>query len=75
MNGLEFDDLTAGTQLSGVVADGDVTVVALEAHGTGSATLTYRSAGGQLGERIVTLEDLGRMQEVPAQRWSFDADG
>ena len=75
MAGLEFDDLTAGKRLSGVVADGDVTVVALEVHGTGSATLTFRSASGGLGERIVTLDDLARIQEVSEQRWSFDADG
>ncbi|MXZ78964.1 MAG: hypothetical protein F4Z06_11935 [Acidimicrobiia bacterium] len=61
MTGLEFDDLTAGKRLSGVVADGDVTVVAVDVHGTGSATLTYRSASGGLGERIVTLDDLARI--------------
>ncbi|WP_420619555.1 helicase-related protein [Candidatus Poriferisocius sp.] len=75
MAALGFDDLTAGKRLSGVVADGDVTVVALDVHGTGSATLTYRSATGGLGERIITLDDLATIQEVSQQRWSFDADG
>ena len=75
MAGLEFDDLTAGKRLSGVVADGDVTVVALEVHGPGSATLTYRSASGSLGDRIITVDDLATIQEVSQQRWSFDADG
>ena len=75
MVALEFDDLTAGKRLSGVVADGDVTVVALNVHGAGSATLTYRSATGGLGERIITLDDLATIQEVSQQRWSFDADG
>ncbi|MDE0117282.1 MAG: helicase-related protein [bacterium] len=75
MTGLEFDDLTAGKRLSGVVADGDVTIVALDIHGTGSATLTYRSASGGLGERIVSRDDLASIDEVSEQRWSFDADG
>ena len=75
MTGLEFDDLTAGKRLSGVLADGDVTVVALEVHGTEPATLTYRSASGQLGELIISRDDLAAIQEVSEQRWSFDADG
>ena len=75
MTGLKFDYLIAGKRLSGVVADGDVTVVALEVHGAGSATLTYRSASGSLGERIITLDDLAGIGEVSEQRWSFDADG
>ena len=37
---LQFSDLAAGQRLSGVVADGDVVVVAIEMHGPGSATLT-----------------------------------
>ncbi len=75
MAGLGFDDLTAGKRLSGVVADGDVTVVALDVHGAGSATLTYRSATGGLGERIIMLDDLATIQKVSQQRWTFDADG
>ena len=75
MTALKFADLVAGKRLSGVVADGDVTVVALEVHGTGSATLTYRSASGSLGDRIISLDDLAGFQEVSEQRWSFDADG
>ena len=75
MTALEFDDLAAGKRLSGVVADGEVTVVALETHGAGSATLTYRSASGSLGERIISLDDLAGFQEVSQKRWTFDADG
>ena len=75
MTGLEFADLNPGKRLAGVVADGDVTVVALDVHGAGSATLTYRSAGGTLGERIISLDDLAGFSEVSDQRWHFDADG
>ncbi|MXW42985.1 MAG: DUF3883 domain-containing protein [Acidimicrobiia bacterium] len=74
-NQAEFTDLEVGKRLSGVVADGDVTVVALDVHATGSATLTYRSASGQLGERIISRDDLVLIQEASKQRWAFDADG
>ena len=72
---LGFGDLVAGARLSGVVTDGDITVVAVDVHGPGSATLTYRTADGRLGERIVFGDDLVRLSEVSERRWSFDADG
>ena len=72
---LGFGDLAAGLRLSGVVADVEVTVVAVEMHGTGSAILTYRTSEGRLGERIVLVDDLAGLAEVAERRWSFDADG
>ena len=72
---LGFGDLVAGMRLSGVVADSDVTVVAVDVHGLGSATLTYRTADGQLAERIVFKHDLLRLSKASERRWSFDADG
>ena len=69
-----FGDLDTGMRLSGVAADGDVTVVAVEVHGPGSATLTYRTGDGRLGERIIFEDDLSRLSEASARRWSFDAD-
>ena len=62
-------------RLSGVVADGDVTVVAVGVHGPGSATLTYRTGDGRLGERIIFAGDLAGLAETSGRRWSFDADG
>ena len=70
-----FADLLAGQRLAGVIADGDVIVVAVDIHGPGSATLTYRSSDGQLGERILTSDDLGGISEVSTQRWTFEGDG
>ena len=70
-----FEELDAGKRLAGVIADGEVTVVAVEVHGATSATLTYRAGDGQLGERIVTVDDLAGISEVSERRWTFDADG
>ena len=72
---LGFGDLAAGMRLSGVVAESDVTVVAVEMHGPGSAVLTYRTSGGRLGERIIGVDDLAGLAGVSEQRWTFDADG
>ena len=70
-----FEELDAGKRLAGVIADGEVTVVAVEVHGATSATLTYRAGDGRLGERIVTVDDLAGISEVSQRRWTFDADG
>ena len=72
---LEFGDLAAGMRLSGVVADAEVTVVAVEMHGASSVTLTYKTPKGQLGQRIIQVDDLARLAEVSERQWSFDADG
>ena len=72
---LDFPDLTSGLRLWGVVAESDVTVVAVEMHGTRSAVLTYRTGDGQLGERIILEDDLAGLVEVSERRWTFDADG
>jgi len=72
---MEFGDLAVGLRLWGVVAGSDVTVVAVEMHGPGSAVLTYRTGDGQLGERIILEDDLAGLVEVSERRWSFDADG
>jgi superfamily II DNA or RNA helicase len=72
---LAFSDISAGQRLSGVVAGGDVVVVAVEQHGPGSATVTYRTADGKLDERILTSADLDAVAQVADRRWTFDADG
>jgi len=61
--------------LAGVVPNGAVTVVALQVHGPDSATLTYRTAEGGLGERLISAADLADIAPAPTSRWSFDADG
>ncbi|MCY4632701.1 MAG: helicase-related protein, partial [bacterium] len=72
---LAFSDLAAGARLAGVVPNAAVTVVALQVHGPDSATLTYRTADGGLGERLISAMDLAVLAPAPTSRWSFDADG
>ena len=70
-----FDDVAAGARLTGVVPNIAVTVVALQVHGPDSATLTYRTADGALGERLISVSDLAAFVPAPTSRWTFDADG
>ena len=72
---LMFSEISQGMRLSGVITDGDVEVVAMKEHGPGSVTLTYRTAEGQLDERIFSEGDLSAVEEALSRRWSFDADG
>jgi superfamily II DNA or RNA helicase len=73
--GIELNDLTAGLRLRGLVAAGEVTVVAVEAHGDGIANVVYRSDDGQIGDRLVTSADVRGFEVATGARWSFDAPG
>lgn len=72
---MRLDELHDRMRLRGFVPDRDVTVVAVERHGYGSATVTYRDVEGRLGERVVTSEDMLSVREASELRWAFDADG
>ena len=58
-----------------MIVEGTVTVVAFKPHGEDSGTLTYRTAEGGLGERLINLRDLAQISVASERRWTFDADG
>ena len=58
-----------------MIVEGTVTVVAFKPHGEDSGTLTYRTAEGGLGERLLYLRDLAQISVASKRRWTFDADG
>ena len=51
---LTFADITAGIRLAGVVPNAAVTVAALQVHGPESATLTCRTAEGNVAQRLIS---------------------
>ena len=51
---LTFADITAGIRLAGVVPNAAVTVAAPQVHGPESATLTYRTAEGNVAQRLIS---------------------
>jgi superfamily II DNA or RNA helicase len=72
---LELHELKVGLRVRGLVAAGDVTIVAVESHGEGIVNVVYRADDGQIADRLLTAEDASRAEEASGWRWSFDADG
>ncbi len=71
-----LEDLTPGASVLGIVPTESVTVVAAAWHGSSAITLTYRTASGSVGERLVYRDDEpGLRIETKGRLWSFDADG
>ncbi len=73
---MRLEDLTVGAVVRGIGPDGDVTVVAAQWFGSDAVQLTYRTAAGQVADRLVYRDDEPRLRAVKEGRpWSFDADG
>jgi SNF2 family DNA or RNA helicase len=71
-----LEQLTPGTRLEGLIANGAVTVLQAQWHGSGAVTLTYRDDAGNVGQELVYREDEPRLSvQAAGQPWSFDADG
>jgi hypothetical protein len=71
-----LEDLTKGALVSGILADHAVTVVDVTWHGSEVLTLTYRTADGQVAERLVYRDDEPRLAIVEEGKpWAFDGDG
>ena len=68
-------ELKSGTRVRGLVAAGDVTVVAVEPHGDAVLNVVYRTDDGQIFDRLVAADDLLHMEIATGFRWSFDAPG
>lgn len=72
---LKLQELKAGARVRGLVAAGDVTIVAVEAHGDGIVNVVYRDDGGAIGDRLLTPDEAAGVQVAAGRRWTFDADG
>ena len=72
---IEIHELKAGLRVRGLVAAGDVTIVAVEAHGECIVNVVYRGDDGQIADRLLTLDDLAKIEMATGRRWTFDADG
>ena len=72
---IEMHELKAGLRVRGLVAAGDVTIVAVEAHGESILNVVYRGDDGHIADRLLALGDLAKIEIATGRRWSFDADG
>jgi len=72
---LELHELKAGLRVRGLVAAGDVTVVAVEPHGEGIVNVVYRGDDGHITDRLITADEATQIEVASERRWTFDADG
>jgi superfamily II DNA or RNA helicase len=72
---LELLELKAGLRVRGLVAAGDVTIVAVEPHGDGIVNIVYRSDDGHIGDRLLTSDQAAGVEVATGHRWTFEADG
>ncbi|MGD9794578.1 MAG: hypothetical protein AB7V43_13960, partial [Acidimicrobiia bacterium] len=58
-------ELKAGMRVRGLVAAGDVTIVAVEPHGDAILNVVYRGDDGKIADRLLALDDLARIRSPP----------
>jgi superfamily II DNA or RNA helicase len=72
---LELDELKRGLRVRGLLAAGDVTIVAVEQHSNGIVNVVYRTDDGQVGDRLLTASQAADVDVATGSRWTFDAAG
>ena len=71
-----LEALMPGAAVRGVVPGEPVFAVAVEWHGFSCITLTYRTAAGEVTQRLVYRSDEPELEVAATSgMWSFDADG
>jgi superfamily II DNA or RNA helicase len=71
----QLEDLTPGSIVVGLRADGPVTVVAATWHGSSCVTLTYRTPSGEVAEQLVFRDDESSFAvEAASEPFAFDGD-
>jgi hypothetical protein len=72
----KLEDLTPNASIRGILPDSAVTVQSVQWHGSEALELTYKDAGGQLGNELLYRHDEPRLELVETGRpWGFDGDG
>lgn len=71
---MRLEDLRFGVGVLGVVPGEPVEVIAAQPHGSDAVELTYRTAGGGLGQRVLFRADEDKLRPSDAGGRPFDAD-
>jgi len=69
----KLEDLQAGLRLAGVIPGQNVAVIAVQPHGNDAVELTYKTAEGELGQRILGREAEDRLSIAKAHGRPLDA--
>ncbi|GAB2445519.1 helicase-related protein [Streptosporangium sandarakinum] len=76
MAGVRLEDLTPGAVVGGVTPGVDVSVVAVKWYGSDAVDLTYRTAGGQVEDQLLSRDHESRLSlRKPSAAYGFDGDG
>lgn len=71
-----LEDLKPGGSVRGVLPGGAVTVVSVQWFGSDAIELTYKDAGGKVGNELLYRDRQADLEIVEEGRpWSFDGDG
>src|SRR5436190_17067536 len=71
-----LEELTRGSQVRGIRADGAVEVLDVKWFGTNAIELTFKDTQGKPGNELLYRTDEARLEVVTrGPIWSFDADG
>lgn len=68
-----LEELQAGQRIEGVIPGEGVTAIAVQPHGSDAVELTYRTAEGELGQRVLGREAEINLTVVPAEARPLDA--
>lgn len=72
---MNFDDIKANSQITGLIPNEVVTVIAVNKTGENALTVFFRKSDGTLAQQMLFQEDLKKLSIAHAGRsWSFDAD-
>jgi SNF2 family DNA or RNA helicase len=71
----DLGELKAGLRVRGLVAGGDVTIVAVEQHGPEIVNVVYRDDGGSISDRLLSADQVDGITVAIGRRWTFGADG
>ena len=65
----ELHETETGHRLRGLVAGGDVTVAAVDAHGDSIANVDFRDDSGQNSDRLLAKEQPEGVEVATRRRW------
>jgi len=71
----KLEEITIGSNISGVVGNEQVAVVAVKWYGNAVLEITFKDTKGQLASQLLYREDEARINVIEGSLpWSFDAD-
>ena len=70
----KLEDLQPGLRLAGVIPGQNVSVIAVQPHGPDAIELTYKTAEGALGQRVLGRDAEAKLAVASAEARPLDAD-